>query len=427
MRICALVGLSLIGLGANALAGEPNAACAKLYGPGWKPVTGNDNADIASPPKPKKGVAFADPAYKTCVTRATDHKADGVPGFAREEYSRRQAFNADDSMILITATDGGWWVYDARTYQPIHALIGIAGDAESEWHPTNPDLLYYLPRNGSGMKLFEINVKTNVSRLVTDFAPRIKKLWPTAYAAWTHDYGSPSADGRYRALEVADEQWRGLGIFTYDVVADRILGTYSLPPGSPQPLPTMAPSGKYVLVTWGKEGGTTDRFTLDFKNRLRIAGKVEHSDVGIDANGDDTFLSVDYDSDGGPVYIVNVRTGKRTDLFRTYIAHSATAMHFSGKAFRRPGWFVLSTYHDGGGPKAWLHRKVMAVEMKANPRIVNLAHHHSVPNGYWTEPHATVNRDFTKVLFNSNWDINSDSDVDTYLIQIPRSTLDLAR
>lgn len=427
MRICALVGLSLIFCGSPASAGEPSAVCAKMYGPGWKPVTGMDNSAIPPAPKPKRGVAFTEPTYKTCVTRVTDHAADGIKGFAREEYSRRQAFNADDSMIMVTAVDGSWWVYDARTFKALHVLEGVGGDAEPEWHPTKPNLLYYLPRNGVGMKLWELDVTTNKSRLVTDFGPRIKKLWPTAFAVWTHDYGSPSADGRYYALEAADEQWKGLGIFTYDMVADRILGTYSLPPGSSQPLPSMSPSGKYVVVTWGKEGGTTDRFTLDFKNRLQVAKKVEHSDLGLDANGDDVHISIDYDSDGGPVYIVNLRTGQRTDLFRTYIDHSATAMHFSGKAFRRPGWFVMSTYQDGGGPKQWLHRKVMLVEMKAKPRIINLAHHHTNPNGFWTEPHATANRDMTKILFNTNWDVKTDLDVDTYLIQIPRNTLDLAR
>jgi len=398
-----------------------------MYGPGWAPVTGSDNAPVPSLAKPRRGQAFADPTYKTCVTRVTDHAADGLKGFAREEYSRRQAFNADDSKILISSADGAWWVYDGRTYARLHALEGVGGDAEPAWHPTNPELLYYLPRNGVGMKLWELNVNTNKSRLVTDFGPRIKKLWPTAFAVWTHDYGSPSADGRYFALEAADEQWKGLGVFTYDMVADRILGTMTLPPGSSQPLPTMSPSGKYVVVTFGKEGGATDRFTLDFKNRLPICKKVEHSDLGIDANGDDVHISIDYDSAGGPVYMTNLRTGVRTDLFPTYIDHSATAMHFSGKSFKRPGWFVLSTYQDGGGPKQWLHRKVMAVELKAHPRIINLAHHHTVPAGFFTEPHATVNRDFTKILFNTNWDNKSDTDVDTYLIQIPRATLDLAR
>ena len=61
----------------------------------------------------------------------------------------------------------------------------------------------------------------------------------------------------------------------------------------------------------------------------------------------------------------------------------------------------------------------MAVELKANPRIVNLAHHHSNYAEYWTEPQASSNRDLTRILFNSNWGSTSKLDVDAYMVMIP--------
>ena len=63
------------------------------------------------------------------------------------------------------------------------------------------------------------------------------------------------------------------------------------------------------------------------------------------------------------------------------------------------------------------------VQLKASPKIYNLAFHRAVENGYWTEPHATVNRDFTKVLFNSNWGVNSDTNIDAYMIELPANVL----
>src|SRR3546814_879673 len=95
----------------------------------------------------------------------------------------------------------------------------------------------------------------------------------------------------------------------------------------------------------------------------------------------------------------------------------------SGKAFSRPGWVLMSTYARFGAEK-WLHERIMAIELKANPRIINLAHHHSNYNGYWTEPHASVSRDFTHVLFSSNWGTSSDLDVDAFMIRLPERILD---
>jgi hypothetical protein len=74
-------------------------------------------------------------------------------------------------------------------------------------------------------------------------------------------------------------------------------------------------------------------------------------------------------------------------------------------------------------PLQWLHRKVMAVQLKANPTLYTLAHHRTASNGYWSEPHASVNRDFTRVVFSSNWGTGSATDVDTYVVEIPAGAL----
>ena len=111
-------------------------------------IEGQDNSPIPTLAKPAKGAAFTDPVYKTTLVRATDHAADGVSGFARNDYARRQAFNADTSRFLVSALDGSWHIYDARNFARVKELSGVAGDAEPQWHPTNPDLLYHLPNNG---------------------------------------------------------------------------------------------------------------------------------------------------------------------------------------------------------------------------------------------------------------------------------------
>jgi hypothetical protein len=400
--------------------------CLPVYAPDWQPVIGehlggNKGVPPASP-KPARGKAFADPIYGTCVTRLTDHDADGFKMFVRNDYSRREAFNADNTKMVVTNKEGAWYVYDLATGKPSEHLPEMGGDAEPQWHPTKPNIIYNFPPFGLGMKILEVDLKTNRSRVVADLASRIKAIFPTATAAWTKSEGSPSADARYWGLMVDDKDWHGLGIVTYDMVADKILASYDFAKnkkGRPDHL-SMSPSGKYVVVSWDDGVFVLDR---DLTNARRLHPRGEHSDIAIDANGEDTYVSIDYESNRGMIYMRNLRTLVRTDLVPTYLEHTATAMHFSGKNFRRPGWALISTYKDGGGPKQWLHGKIFALELKANPTIVNIAYHHSEYHDYVDEPHASVNRDFTRIAFNTNWDLKSGVDIDAYVIELPRNAL----
>lgn len=391
------------------------SACGTAYTTGLTLKSGFVTDPIPSLGKPAKGKAFTDPTYKTCMVRVTDHAVEPPSGFARNDYSRRQAFNADSSKLIVYAYDGHWHLYDARTFAHLKVLPGPAADAEPQWHPTDPNLLYYLPTNG-GMVVNELNVTTNTSRVVGNFSGRLP--WSNAARLWTKSEGSPSADGRYWAFMVETSNFSPLGIVVWDRVTDTIVSTMA---NSVRPDHlSMSPSGNYVVVSWLDKVVAYDR---NLQNPRTIQKSSEHSDIALDENGDDIYVSVDYQSGNGAVFMVNLRTGARTDLFATYVNGTATAMHFSGKAFRKPGWVLVSTYANYGGATQWLHRKIMAVQLKATPVIYHLAHTHAVDNGYWTEPQASVNRDFTRVLFTSNWEVNSSMDLDAYMIEIPAGAL----
>jgi hypothetical protein len=56
--------------------------------------------------------------------------------------------------------------------------------------------------------------------------------------------------------------------------------------------------------------------------------------------------------------------------------------------------------------------------------VVRLAHSQSLvdenqEHDYWAEPQATVNLDFTRVLFTSNWGRSGTEEVDMYMIYLP--------
>lgn len=384
-------------------------------------IADKDVPAIPHLPRPSKGDVHSDPVYGNCVMRVTDHAKEPPVGFARHDYSRRQAFNADGSRVLIAAHDGAWHLYDAKTMAWQEQLDDPAGDAEIHWHPTNPDLLYFQPTNGVGMVLYSLDVSSGRRRTVAEFGDRLKAIWPTANTAWTKAEGAPSADGRYWCFMVDDPEWKSLGVFTWDMQTDTILGTRPTHGDRPDHV-SMSPSGSHCVVSSDTKGVGTKAWTRDFRHAVPLHHKSEHSDLAIDARGRDVYVSIDYQSSGGDIFMVDVDSGKRTTLFSTYLDNSTTAVHFSGRAFKRPGWVLMSTY-AADGKREWLHEKIMAVSLEPRPQVKGLAYHHGSFNGYWTEPQATVNPDFTRVLFNSNWGSKSDMDVDNYMVVLPDNAL----
>ena len=56
------------------------------------------------------------------MVRATDHAVEPPSGFARNDYSRRQAFNANNTRVLVYSLNGAWHLYDANSLQPLRVL-----------------------------------------------------------------------------------------------------------------------------------------------------------------------------------------------------------------------------------------------------------------------------------------------------------------
>ena len=398
-------------LAAKSAPGAAPAATAAACGAA-KLVEGRVMRAAPARPKPAKGAAFDEPAFHTCVLRATDHAKEGVDTFLRNDYSRRQAFNADNTLFLVNSADGGWFLYDARTLAKLKPLKDLHGDAEPQWHPTDPNTLFYGERDG-GLQITALDVRKESSKVVIDL--RGKLPWPKAARAWTKSEGSPSRDARYWGLQVETADFAILGFVVWDMIANKLVG--SMPAKSRPDHVSMTPSGRWFEIS--DDDGTV-AWSPDFKRKRLLHKKSEHSDIAIGANGHDVYVSIDYQSDDGSIFMLDIDTGEKTNLLRTYVNGSATAIHVSGKAYDKPGWVLMSMY-NGSAPHQWYTDKVFAMELRANPRVYQLAAHHSaVKDTYMAEPHASVNRDFTMVLFNSNWGVAGSTDVDAYMIRLPK-------
>jgi hypothetical protein len=277
---------------------------------------------------------------------------------------------------------------------------------------------------------------TNVASIaghpgVTD----IRDIFPTADRIWTRSEGSPSADARYWGLQIDTSSFQGVGAITYDLQADTITGVLDFSAiglGKPDHI-SMSLSGEHVVVSWHVPNdcssesnlGTTSNpcglmtYNRDFSTGIGLSRLGPHSDIARDAFGNDVIVISNYQT--GWVESFELTTGQKINLWNMYVNGSATALHVSGKAINKPGWVLISTYATTRDNQ-WYTDKIMAVEISQNPRILNIAHTYNSDSGYWTEPHAAVNRDFTKIMYNTNWGSN-DEDIDAYNIELPASAV----
>ena len=162
----------------------------------------------------------------------------------------------------------------------------------------------------------------------------------------------------------------------------------------------ISPSGNYVVSS--HDFGTI-AWDVDFANPRQLHNTSEHSDIGINAAGNDAFVFINFDN--GALTSVDLETGSRIELFNVFDENTDTSIHVSGKAYDKPGWVVVSTYfcRAPGQAVGWACNKVFIVELAANPRILNLAHTYNCGQDFWTEPHAVPTRDLRRVYYNSDW------------------------
>ncbi|HEX7046979.1 MAG TPA: hypothetical protein VF275_05360 [Gammaproteobacteria bacterium] len=428
------------------------------------------------PPKPALGATYEDIVYGTTPMRASNASSQGN-NYERNDYSRRNPFNADNTRYLTITSDGWWQLHDAQTGSYIETdfdmtgnPVGNDGSREPHWHPSDPNLLALLGENWGGLTLNYYNVDTGAYGVLADFTSldsiagdsgktSILQVWPSATRLWTRWEGSPShvtvSSGpnagwpRYWAFQAESgshsyNQATHYGIVTYDLQTNRILGVYDYQSdgngiGAPDHV-SISPSGAYVIAGWyngdacqvasdsdetdfyddsGQPSGPSSPCGLMAFNNTFTTGKAfhtrgPHADMGYGPTGNDVYVFVDHD--WGYVKAYDMVTDTTEKLFRfTW----PMAMHISAKNFNKPGWALISTYLNDD--QHWYNNKLFAIELKANPRIYMLGHTYNRYEGYWTEVHAAVNGDFTRVLFNSNFtnDPNSATPTsDAYMITL---------
>lgn len=438
-----------------------------LYSGGWAANSATNALTIPTQSKPAKSTdimtgGYRDQRYDTEIRRVTA-AADQTGATAhrmRHEYSKRQAFNADDTKRFAQGESGWWFLYDAATNAIIPqgvttgagtgGIQGMAGDCEPIWHPTDPDKWWHTDLNGGLVwqeRTFVSSGTAPSSSTLIDFTSHLSALgspWSTGARVWFIGEGRPSNDGRWWGMAVETSGFSNIGMIMYDRQTNAITGSVLTSGNRPNWVGT-SPLGNYIVASWygaaaasiaAEEALATsaavgvrayDRSGA-FVRSLSVLG--EHADLAIDTAGNEVYVSVSFHgtADGltdDCLFVRRLSDGTAWEVAGVDPFAQGTggeSMHISGCNADRPGWCLANFYGTlSGGPYGGT---VIAVELKASsPRVLRLAHTHGATSStvtsdpaYWSESQATVNRDFTRVVFASAFQTG---DVEDYQICLP--------
>jgi hypothetical protein len=410
---------------------RPPTGASPAYPPDFRLVTGTEVYPLPDMPEPAPRQWFTDPTFGTCLVRVTDRVHDPSPDDTSpglvNEYARVQSFNADGNRLLVHGTEGTWYLYDAQTLLPLDQL---PLEVEPRWDADDPDVLYYSDET----RLLSYDVQTQVQSEVHDFADDLPGQ--NLAAVWTRYEGSPSRDRRYWGLMAEDNSWTPVAFLVYDRQTDQVtIRDMRGVPGVEDDVDhvTMSPLGTYFIASFDlgcEEGRLGDDahpcglmvYDHDLTNGRGLLRVIGHYDPALDVQGREVIVYQDIDTDH--ISMLDLATGVVTPLWEIDFSHTAIGLHFSGLAFDRPGWALVSTHDDDPLTYTWMDDQVFVIELKAGGRVVRLAHTHSVVNDdldldYWAEPHATVNSDMTRVLFTTDWGRSGTGEVEMFMIALP--------
>jgi hypothetical protein len=357
---------------------------------------------------PAVGARVVEPDFHTCVTRAT-------PRGWMNGYARFGAFNADGTRLLVRQAGGAWFLLDAgRLGTPTRALGPTGDEAAPRWHGRDPDVLFYL--DGARFVRYQVAAGTSTVALDLSSVGALAGCGGVAAVSLGGSEGDGSAASRYWGFQVTtnsscrgnDQHFVTVDLETGDTWVHTLPAGVSLPDNS-----SMSLTGAYFVANFQETpcdaDGTLARpcgvmaYDRALASAFMVHPSAGHHDEALGADGHDVVVVKSNSSDF--IEAVDLETGALTQIAALNLDAQAWDYHVSGNNWAAPGWVLLSEDSYDWNTH-YLSRQIVAVELKdaAVARVVHLAHHRTRSTEYWTqECHATVNADFTRVAFHSNW------------------------
>lgn len=455
--------------GSTATSSNPTDLCAGVS------VTGRQLVNYSALAKPAKLTPVTDPDFGTKIIRITDAKADWNSGVSVPAYGTIQAWNADESYLILYVTDplgsggvsGSWGLFNGKTYQFIKWLDINPADVEQfYWSTTNANDLYYVDNYSIGSSynsaLTMLNVSTGVKTVIHNFANDMKSGGALAgycpVASFMHVSGGEDPFAMSKNNDLI-----GLGCYQgkngpggsaefYAFSYRLSTGAIGTPKLVEADVPQALPSGKGTYFYNGTSNVQTLNAATNAVVKTIAFNGQEHSDMFQNAAGDDIVAGVQFDgpSGSGALMWANLTTGTVSTLIgeQTGDGYPPSGVLVSGRAYKNPGWVAEaitgcpagtngncsgSTPKATSNPQTFLDQEVLLANVDTGA-ICRIAHNRSTGNynnastsNYWAQPNVIVSPSGTRVLFASDWGdanpksptVNANAVTDTYVVELP--------
>jgi len=308
----------------------------------------------------------------------------------RHRYAKNQPWNADGTMIMTS----GWpaRIIDGNTYED----LGTA-HCRAIWSNTEPRITYDA---GIG-KIFRRDIVAQTETVVRNFPEYSSEM------SLGNGEGNLSNDDRLMVL-IGRLSNGTRDILVYDMHSDTVVSKMNVGTNAVD-WAGVSQLGGYVVVVYGSSGSGSYRgsksYDINLKNERHLYNGTPHGDLGIDAQGNEVFVTRTPIS-GYMLSMADLGTGQVKGVLPKGGNKSLYGGHVSCRNIGFPGWALVSEQgHATDMGRSSFNREAFAVRLDQSGKVMRFAKHDNNIKSYLHDAQAVPNRDMTKVLFASNRDI----------------------
>lgn len=341
-----------------------------------------------------------DPAFGTPFVRITEPGREILPGvfcsskYCRHRYSSAQAWNADQTLLVIPKGCPGMCFLDGQTYRP---LFQRHPSGSCEWHPADPERMICVGEKA----IYAWSVRSDTR--TTLYAPRHHaelKLGPGK--------ANLSNDGSRLVVRATDAAGAQV-VFAYDIETSTKYPDIPLASlAGINSYCTISPSGRYIFCFQKMPDKTYTGyvFTIDGNQVQHWTEnhRPGHGDMTIDSDGNDVYVGISK-ADPDKYQVIKRRLA---DGAVTVLTPRGPASHASVRNIRRPGWVFLTysgSYESAAARSDRLpvYQEIVALRIDGSGDMRRIAHTRSTTHDYLSEAHASPSPDGSQVIWASNW------------------------